>query len=303
MFAIERHPEVARALDQARPVVALESTLLAHGLPRPSNLETGRELEDVVRRNGAVPATVAVLDGVAHVGLTDDQLERICSDPDLAKLSLRDVPVAAGLRRSGATTVASTAALAQAAGISVFATGGLGGVHRGAQDSFDESADLAVLARTRIVVVCAGVKSILDVPATLERLESLSVPVIGYRTLAFPGFYVTDSGSTVDWRCESPAEVARIFAAADGFCPGALVVANPLPVDRQLEPGLHDTVLSYALGAAVQAGVTGSQVTPYVLERLHIASHGQTQEVNVDLVLRNAALAAEIAAEYSAIVR
>ena len=303
MFAIERHPEVARALDQARPVVALESTLLAHGLPRPSNLETGRELEDVVRRNGAVPATVAVLDGVAHVGLTDDQLERICSDPDLAKLSLRDVPVAAGLRRSGATTVASTAALAQAAGISVFATGGLGGVHRGAQDSFDESADLAVLARTRIVVVCAGVKSILDVPATLERLESLSVPVIGYRTLAFPGFYVTDSGSTVDWRCESPAEVARIFAAADGFCPGALVVANPLPVDRQLEPGLHDTVLSYALGAAVQAGVSGSQVTPYVLERLHIASHGQTQEVNVDLVLRNAALAAEIAAEYSAIVR
>jgi len=303
VFAIERHPEVARALDQARPVVALESTLLAHGLPRPSNLETGRELEDVVRRNGAVPATVAVLDGVAHVGLTDDQLERICSDPDLSKLSLRDVPVAAGLRRSGATTVASTAALAQAAGISVFATGGLGGVHRGAQDSFDESADLAVLARTRIVVVCAGVKSILDVPATLERLESLSVPVIGYRTLAFPGFYVTDSGSTVDWRCESPAEVARIFAAADGFCPGALVVANPLPVDRQLEPGLHDTVLSYALGAAVQAGVTGSQVTPYVLERLHIASHGQTQEVNVDLVLRNAALAAEIAAEYSAIVR
>ena len=303
MFAIERHPEVARALDQARPVVALESTLLAHGLPRPSNLETGRELEDVVRRNGAVPATVAVLDGVAHVGLTDDQLERICSDPDLAKLSLRDVPVAAGLRRSGATTVASTAALAQAAGISVFATGGLGGVHRGAQDSFDESADLAVLARTRIVVVCAGVKSILDVPATLQRLESLSVPVIGYRTLAFPGFYVTDSGSTVDWRCESPAEVARIFAAADGFCPGALIVANPLPVDRQLEPGMHDAVLSYALGAAAQAGVTGSQVTPYVLERLHLASNGQTLEVNVDLVLRNAALAAEIAAEYSAIVR
>jgi len=303
VFAIERHPEVARALDQARPVVALESTLLAHGLPRPSNLETGRELEDVVRRNGAVPATVAVLDGVAHVGLTDDQLERICSDPDLAKLSLRDVPVAAGLRRSGATTVASTAALAQAAGISVFATGGLGGVHRGAQDSFDESADLAVLARTRIVVVCAGVKSILDVPATLQRLESLSVPVIGYRTLAFPGFYVTDSGSTVDWRCESPAEVARIFAAADGFCPGALIVANPLPVDRQLEPGMHDAVLSYALGAAAQAGVTGSQVTPYVLERLHLASNGQTLEVNVDLVLRNAALAAEIAAEYSAIVR
>lgn len=303
MFAIKCHPEIAQALEQCQPVVALESTLLAHGLPRPGNEETGRELEKVVRGHGAVPATVAVLDGVAHVGLTDDELERICSDPELAKLSLRDVPVAVGLRRSGATTVASTAALAQAAGISVFATGGLGGVHRGARESFDESADLAVLARTRIIVVCAGVKSILDIPATLERLESLSVPVIGYQTRAFPGFYVTDSGSTVDWRCESPAEIAHIFAAAQGFSPAALVVANPLPVDRQLEPALHDSVLSYALGAAVDAGVSGSQVTPYVLKRLHIASKGRTQDVNVDLVLRNAALAAEIAVEHSALVR
>jgi len=299
VFAIERHPEVARALDQARPVVALESTLLAHGLPRPSNLETGRELEDVVRRNGAVPATVAVLDGVAHVGLTDDQLERICSDPDLAKLSLSDVPVAAGLRRSGATTVASTAALAQAAGISVFATGGLGGVHRGAQDSFDESADLAVLARTRIVVVCAGVKSILDVPATLQRLESLSVPVIGYRTLAFPGFYVTDSGSRLDWRCETPEEIARIFAASDGFSSAALIVANPVPANQQMDPGLHDTVLAYALSAALEAGVSGKDVTPYVLDRLHTASNGRTREVNVELVLHNAALAAQIAVAYA----
>lgn len=302
MFDIECHPEVSRALEQGRPVVALESTLLAHGLPRPDNLATGREVEEVVRRHGAVPATVAVLDGAAHVGLTDDELERVCSDPDLVKLSLRDIPVAGGLGRSGATTVAGTAALARAAGISVFATGGLGGVHRGARDSFDESADLAVLARTRIVVVCAGVKSILDVPATLERLESLSVPVLGYRTQTFPGFYVTDSGSSVDWRCESPAEVARIFVAADGFCPAALIVANPLPVDRQLEPGLHDTVLSHALAAATEAGVTGSAVTPYVLDRLHTASNGQTLQVNVDLVLRNAALAAEIAVEYSGIV-
>jgi len=301
VFTIECHPDVRNALEQGQPVVALESTLLAHGLPRPSNLETGRELEQVVRRNGAIPATVAVLDGVVHVGLTDDQLARVCSDPDLPKLSLRDVPVAAALGRSGATTVASTAALAQAAGISVFATGGLGGVHRGAEVSFDESADLSVLARTRIVVVCAGVKSILDVPATLERLESLSVPVIGYQTLVFPGFYVTDSGSTMDWRCESPAEVAQIFAAAQGFSPAALVVANPLPVDRQLEPGLHASVLSYALGAVAEAGVSGSQVTPYVLERLHSASKGQTQEVNVDLVLRNAVLAAHIAAEYAAL--
>ncbi|MDQ3717241.1 MAG: pseudouridine-5'-phosphate glycosidase [Actinomycetota bacterium] len=299
MFPIHRHPHVAEALEQGRPVVALESTLLAHGLPRPGNFETGRELEEVVRRHGAIPATIALLDGVAHIGLSGEELKRICDAPDLTKLSLRDLPIAAALGRSGATTVAGTAALASAAGISLFATGGLGGVHRGARDSFDESADLDVLARTRIVVVCAGVKSILDVPATLERLESLSVGVVGYQTSAFPGFYVTESGSTLDWRCETPEEIAQVFAAADGFSPGALVVANPLPLDRQMDPGLHGTVLSYAISAAVEAGVTGKDVTPYVLDRLHIASNGRTQEVNVDLVRRNAALAAEIAVAYT----
>ncbi|MEJ7702975.1 MAG: pseudouridine-5'-phosphate glycosidase [Geodermatophilaceae bacterium] len=299
MFPIHRHPHVAEALEQGRPVVALESTLLAHGLPRPGNFETGRELEEVVRRHGAIPATIALLDGVAHIGLSGEELRRICDAPDLTKLSLRDLPIAAALGRSGATTVAGTAALASAAGISLFATGGLGGVHRGARDSFDESADLDVLARTRIVVVCAGVKSILDVPATLERLESLSVGVVGYQTSAFPGFYVTESGSMLDWRCETPEEIAQVFAAADGFSPGALVVANPLPLDRQMDPGLHDTVLSYAISAAVEAGVTGKDVTPYVLDRLHIASNGRTQEVNVDLVRRNAALAAEIAVAYT----
>ncbi len=299
MFPIHRHPHVAEALEQGRPVVALESTLLAHGLPRPGNFETGRDLEEVVRRHGAIPATIALLDGVAHIGLSGEELRRICDAPDLTKLSLRDLPIAAALGRSGATTVAGTAALASAAGISLFATGGLGGVHRGARDSFDESADLDVLARTRIVVVCAGVKSILDVPATLERLESLSVGVVGYQTSAFPGFYVTESGSMLDWRCETPEEIAQVFAAADGFSPGALVVANPLPLDRQMDPGLHDTVLSYAVSAAVEAGVTGKDVTPYVLDRLHIASNGRTQEVNVDLVHRNAALAAEIAVAYT----
>ncbi|MGI8652540.1 MAG: pseudouridine-5'-phosphate glycosidase [Geodermatophilaceae bacterium] len=299
MFPIHRHPHVAEALEQGRPVVALESTLLAHGLPRPGNFETGRDLEEVVRRHGAIPATIALLDGVAHIGLSGEELRRICDAPDLTKLSLRDLPIAAALGRSGATTVAGTAALASAAGISLFATGGLGGVHRGARDSFDESADLDVLARTRIVVVCAGVKSILDVPATLERLESLSVGVVGYQTSAFPGFYVTESGSMLDWRCETPEEIAQVFAAADGLSPGALVVANPLPLDRQMDPGLHDTVLSYAISAAVEAGMTGKDVTPYVLDRLHIASNGRTQEVNVDLVHRNAALAAEIAVAYT----
>jgi len=301
VVAIDCHPDVAKALAEGGAVVALESTLLAHGLAHPGNLETGRELEALVRRHGAIPATIAVLDGVAHIGLSEQELERICSEPDLPKLSVRDVPFAAGLGRSGATTVASTAVLAQAAGISVFATGGLGGVHRGASESFDESADLGALATTRIIVVCAGVKSILDIPATLQRLESLSVGVVGYQTDAFPGFYVTDSGSSVDWRCETPEEIAKIFAAADGFSPAALVVANPLPVDRQLDPGLHDTVLSYAVGAAVEAGIKGKAVTPYVLDRLHVASGGRTQEVNVDLVLRNAELAAQIAVQFSAL--
>ncbi|MDQ3733769.1 MAG: pseudouridine-5'-phosphate glycosidase [Actinomycetota bacterium] len=301
MVAIDCRPDVAKALAEGGAVVALESTLLAHGLPHPGNLDTARELEALVRHHGAVPATVAVLDGVAHIGLSDAELERICSEADLPKLSIRDVPMAAGLGLSGATTVASTAALAHATGISVFATGGLGGVHRGASESFDESADLSALATTRIIVVCAGVKSILDVPATLQRLETLSVGVVGYQTDAFPGFYVSDSGSPVDWRCETPEEVAKIFAAGAGFSCAALVVANPLPVEAQLEPGLHDTVLNYAIGAATEAGISGKSVTPYILERLHTASRGRTREVNVDLVLRNAALAAEIAVQHSAL--
>ncbi len=282
-------------------MVALESTLLAHGLPQPGNLETGRQLEALVREHGAIPATIAMLDGVAHIGLSDAELERICSEADLPKLGIRDVPMAAGLGLSGATTVASTAALAHAAGISVFATGGIGGVHRGASESFDESADLTTLAVTRIIVVCAGVKSILDVPATLQRLESLSVGVLGFQTDVFPGFYVSDSGSPVEWRCETPEEVARIFAAGAGVSGAALIVANPLPVEAQLEPGLHDTVLNYAIAAAAEAGISGKAVTPYILERLHTASGGRTQEVNVDLVLRNAVLAAQIAVQHSAL--
>lgn len=293
--------EVAEALAGGRAVVALESTILAHGLPRPGNLETGRELEAVVRAHGAVPATIAVLDGVARIGLSDRELQRVCSDSSLAKLSLRDLPVALGTGGSGATTVASTSALARAAGVDVFATGGLGGVHRGAQDTFDESADLTTLGRTRIVVVCAGVKSILDVPATLERLESLSVTVVGYRTTVFPGFYVTDSGSTVDTRCEDPAQLARVFAAGAGLTPAALVVANPLPVELQLDPAEHAALIAAALTAAGAAGVTGKEVTPFVLDHLHTVSAGRTREVNVTLVLRNAALAAEVAVELAAL--
>lgn len=290
-------PEVADALAAGRPVVALESTLLAHGLPRPDNRAAADQVEDAVRAGGAVPATIAVLDGVPHVGLTAAEVDRVCADTELAKLGVRDLPIAAALGVSGATTVSSTALLAAAAGIGVFATGGLGGVHRQSQDTFDESADLVALARTSIVVVCAGVKSILDVPATLERMETLSVTVVGYRTLRFPGFYVADSGHALDWQVEDPAAAARVFAARRALAPGAVVVANPLPESEQLDRDLHDRVIAGALAAADAAGARGKDVTPFVLGHLHDASEGATLAVNVQLVLRNAELAGQIAAE------
>jgi pseudouridine-5'-phosphate glycosidase len=296
-------PEVADALSAGRPVVALESTLLAHGLPRPDNRTAADDVETAVRAGGAVPATIAVLDGVPHIGLTSDEIDRVCADPELAKLGVRDLPVAAALGRSGATTVSSTALLAAAAGIAVFATGGLGGVHRQAVDTFDESADLTALSRTSLVVVCAGVKSILDVPATLERLESLSVTVVGYRTTTFPGFYVADSGSTLDWSVADAGEAARVFVARRDLAPGAVVVANPVPENEQLDPTLHDRVIAGALAAAEEAGVRGKQVTPFVLDHLHRASQGATLAVNVRLVLRNAELAGRIAVALSAVTR
>ncbi|WP_347057262.1 pseudouridine-5'-phosphate glycosidase [Blastococcus sp. HT6-30] len=293
-------PEVAGALRDGRPVVALESTLLAHGLPRPDNRAAADHVEAAVRAGGAVPATIAVLDGVPRVGLTPAEVDRVCADPELAKLGVRDLPVAAALGLSGATTVSSTALLAEAAGIAVFATGGLGGVHRQAADTFDESADLTALSRTSLVLVCAGVKSILDVPATLERLESLSVTVLGYRTTTFPGFYVADSGSTLDWSVADAEQAAAVFAARRPLAPGAVVVANPLPADEQLDPVLHDRVIADALAAADAAGVRGKAVTPFVLDHLHRASEGATLAVNVRLVLRNAELAGRIASALAA---
>ena len=288
-------PEVADALSAGRPVVALESTLLAHGLPRPDNRAAADEVEAAVRAGGAVPATIAVLDGVPHVGLTAGEVDRVCADPDLAKLSVRDLPVAAALGMSGATTVSSTALLAAAAGIGVFATGGLGGVHRQSAETFDESADLTALSRTSLAVVCAGVKSILDVPATLERMESLSITVVGYGTTTFPGFYVADSGATIDWSVDTPEQAAAVLAARRDLTPGAVVVANPLPADEQLDVQLHDRVIAAALSAAEAAGVRGKAVTPFVLDHLHRASDGATLAVNVRLVLRNAELAGRIA--------
>lgn len=281
--------EVRTALDEGRPVVALESTLIAHGLPAPQSLEVARALEADVRSEGAVPATVAVFDGVPHVGVPD--LERL--EPGILKLSTRDLAPAAALGATGATTVSSTARLAHRAGIRVFATGGIGGVHRDAP--FDESADLVELSRTPIVVVSAGVKSILDVSATLERLETLQVTVLGWRTDRFPGFYLRDSGHRVDWRVDEPEQVAAVLAAGP---PGAVLVANP--VDEPLEPEEHARVVREALAAAAAADVGGKAITPFLLSELHRATEGRTLRVNVAVVRANARLAARIAAACAA---
>lgn len=292
------HEEVRAALDGGRGVVALESTILAHGLPHPDNIEIARRIETAVRDGGSVPATIALIDGVVHVGLGPAEVERICTDPAVAKLSMRDVAVAAALGRTGATTVASTSALASLVGIRVFATGGLGGVHRGAAETFDVSADLAVIAMTPVLVVCAGVKSILDVAGTLEYLETLSVPVLGYRTDSFPGFYLSDSGHGVPWRVDSPAEVARVVRARDrlGTDRAGVILANPLPPDRQVDRELHDRLVTEGLALLRRDGVHGKDVTPRLLEHFHENSGGESLRANVELVLANARLAGEVAA-------
>jgi pseudouridine-5'-phosphate glycosidase len=291
------HPEVAGALRAGRGVVALESTLIAHGLPAPDNLRVAREAEAAVRETGAVPATIAVVAGTVRIGLDEDALGAIALGADVVKAGVRDLAPAVARGIDAATTVASTAHLAARAGIGVFATGGLGGVHRGARETWDESADHTTLARTGIVVVCAGVKSILDVAATLERLETLNVTVVGYRTGAFPGFYLSDSGHPVGWRVETPEEVAAVARAQDelGLGDRAIVVANPLPAGEQLDPALHDRVLRDSLEAAAAAGIAGRDVTPFLLDRFHRDTGGASLAANVRLVLRNAALAGRIA--------
>jgi pseudouridylate synthase len=290
-------PEVSEALRAGRGVVALESTLIAHGLPAPENLRVAREAEAAVRAAGAVPATIAVVGGEVRVGLDGVALEAIALGEDVIKAGVRDLAPAVAQGVDAATTVASTAYLAAGAGIAVFATGGLGGVHRGARETWDESADLTTLAQTRIAIVCAGVKSILDVGATLERLETLNVTVLGYRTDAFPGFYLSDSGHPVGWRVESPADVAAVLRARDalGLSARAVVIANPLPADEQLDPTLHDRVLREGLEAVAAGGVRGRDVTPFLLDRFHRETGGASLDVNVRLVLRNARLAGEIA--------
>ncbi|WP_410575005.1 pseudouridine-5'-phosphate glycosidase [Amycolatopsis sp. cmx-4-61] len=294
--ALSLHEEVASALRDGHPVVALESTILSHGLPPGRNLDVARRLEGVVRDGGAVPATIAVLDGRVVVGLSPAELERVCApDAGLDKLSLRDLGPAVGLGRSGATTVASTSALAAAAGIGMFATGGLGGVHVGAAQSWDVSADLGVLAKVPTVVVCSGVKSVLDIPATLEVLETNSVPVLGYRTDDFPAFYLRSSGHRAGWRVDDPKQAAAVIDAHRAYAGSGVLLANPIPEASEMDKELHDRLLAEGLALVEEQGVHGADVTPVLLEHFHTASGGVSIDANEALVLNNAKLATEVA--------
>jgi pseudouridylate synthase len=293
---------VAGALDAGDPVVALESTIITHGLPHPENLAAAHEFERTVAERGAVPATIAMLDGVVHIGLGADALERLVGSDGPLKLSARDLPVAMAQGSTGGTTVAATALLASRAGIRVFATGGIGGVHRGAGDSFDESADLGILARCPITVVSGGVKSILDIGATLERLETLSVTVLVFGSRRFPAFYLTDSGHTVEQSVSTPEEVARVMWSGDALgLPGGILVANPLPESAQLDPTLHDRLLADALAAAQDASVRGKDITPFLLDYIHEHTERTSVEVNLDIVRGNCRLGADIARAWAAL--
>ncbi len=286
---------VAKALGDKSPIVALESTIITHGLPRPKNLEVALEVEQIVIEAGATPATIAIIDGQINIGLEPDQLTRIANDENILKASIRDLAVISTQKKSAATTVAATSHIANMAGISLFATGGLGGVHREAWQSWDESADLLALANTPVLIVCSGAKSILDVSATLERLETLSVPILGYQTNKFPGFYLTDSGFELEHRVDTAREIAQIWRARGDVAinESALIVANP--VSNQMERALHDQLLFDGLSKAKIDGVVGKAVTPYLLDYFHTNSKGESLRVNIEIIKANAALAAQIA--------
>ena len=290
---IKYSKEVSAAKSQGRPIVALESTIISHGLPHPINLDVAREVEGIVRSEGAVPATIAIIDGEIFVGLEEDQLIRIANDDNIVKASTRDLAVICADGKSAATTVAATSHIASLAHVDVFATGGLGGVHRG--HVYDESADLTELAQTNLIIVCAGVKSILDVAGTLERLETLAIPVLGYKTNNFPGFYLTDSGFKIEHRVESVEEIAKIWGLRHSLNTDdtAIIVANP--VVNQMDKTFHDEILEAGLSAATAKAISGKGVTPFLLEHFHTTSKGESLRVNIEIIKANSKLAAQIA--------
>ena len=300
MTSVQLSPEVSQALEEGRPVVALESTIIAHGLPRPDNAVAAAEFESRVRERGVTPATIAIIDGVPRAGLDAEAIDRIANDDATLKASVRDIPHVIASRATGATTVASTAYLAAQAGIRVFATGGLGGVHRGAQESFDESADLTVLASSPVAVVSAGVKSVLDIGATLERLETLSVPVVGYGTDMFPSFWLPKSEFPLDWSADTPAEVAALMAATwEMGLRSGILVANPVPEDKAWNREDHDRIIQMAFDAAERDGIRGKEVTPYLLDFIQRESSGESLRVNLDVVRNNIRVACDIATAWA----
>jgi pseudouridine-5'-phosphate glycosidase len=298
---VEVSPRVSAALAAGRPVVALESTIISHGLPRPDNLAAAQRFEEILEAQNVTAATIALVDGVPKVGLEAKDLERIAADESVVKIGSRDIAIAMARKVTGGTTVAATSVLAARAGLRVFATGGLGGVHRGAAETFDESADLTVLSRTPITVVSAGVKSILDIAATLERFETLGVAVVGYQTSRFPAFWLSDSGYDLDWRVDSPDEIADIMAARDAFGESsALLVANPLPAALQLDPGVLDNAMGEALALAAEQGIRGKAVSPFLLDRIQQVTGGASVEVNLTIARGNIELAGQIATSWAA---
>lgn len=301
---LEISPQVKDALDSNKPVVALESTIISHGMPYPQNVETALNVEKIVKENGAVPATIAILGGKLKAGLTPDEIEHLGKAKNVIKTSRRDIPFIVSMGLDGATTVASTMIIAAMAGIKVFATGGIGGVHRGAPHTFDISADLQELAKTNVAVVCAGAKSILDIGLTLEYLETHGVPVIGYRTKEMPAFYTVRSGFNVDYRLDTPREIASALNCKWSLgLNGGVIIANPIPEEYSMDYDTINNTINSALQEAENKGIKGKEITPFLLSRIKDLTHGESLNSNIHLVYNNARLAAQVACELSKITK
>tara|TARA_B000000477_G_scaffold3899_2_gene3536 strand:- start:23 stop:937 length:915 start_codon:yes stop_codon:yes gene_type:complete len=297
---LEIHPDVENAIKNSEPVVALESTIISHGMPYPKNVETALMVEETVRSNKAVPATIAIINGKLKVGLTHDEIEYLATNEEVKKVSRRDLPITVAQKLSGSTTVASTMIIASLAKIAIFATGGIGGVHRGAENTMDISADLEELANTNVCVVCAGAKAILDLGLTLEYLETKGVPVIGYKTSELPAFYSSESGFDVDYKIDSAQEIAEILKTKwDLSLDGGVLVTNPIPVAFELETGVMNDAINQAIIEADNNKISGKKITPYLLSKVNEITQGKSLEANIKLIQNNADLAAKIALHYS----
>ena len=297
---LDIHPDVENAIKNNEPVVALESTIISHGMPYPKNVETALMVEETVRLNKAVPATIAIINGKLKVGLTNDEIEFLATNEEVKKVSRRDLPITVAQKLSGSTTVASTMIIASLAKIAIFATGGIGGVHRGAENTMDISADLEELANTNVCVVCAGAKAILDLGLTLEYLETKGVPVIGYKTSELPAFYSSESGFDVDYKIDSAQEIAEILKTKwDLSLNGGVLVTNPIPVAFELETGVMNDAINQAIIEADNNKISGKKITPYLLSKVNEITQGKSLEANIKLIQNNADLAAKIALHYS----